>query len=95
MRALLKSGERLIFYRITPSSQYIIIEFSSKTWKSRLTLVRKIDYSSGFFKSNAVGIITKNHAADPEIRFLTKSISKPNGYGTAIPTAWELRKSIC
>ena len=35
-------------------------------------------------------MITKNHAADPEIRFLTKSISKPNGRATAMPTAWEL-----
>ena len=35
-------------------------------------------------------IITKNHAADPEISFLTKSISKPNGRATAMPTAWEL-----
>ena len=32
-------------------------------------------------------IITKNHAADPEIGFLTKSISKPNGRATAMPTA--------
>ena len=32
-------------------------------------------------------IITKNHAADREIGFLKKSISKPNGYAT---TAWEL-----
>ena len=35
-------------------------------------------------------IITKNHAADPEIGFLTKAISKPDGYATAMPTAWEL-----
>ena len=35
-------------------------------------------------------IITKNHAADPEIGFHTKSISKPNGRATAMPTAWEL-----
>ena len=35
-------------------------------------------------------IITKSHAADPEIGFLTKSISKPNGCATAMPTAWEL-----
>ena len=35
-------------------------------------------------------VITKNHAADPEIGFLTKSISKPNGRATAMPTAWEL-----
>ena len=35
-------------------------------------------------------IITKNHAADPEKGFLTKSISKPNGRATAMPTAWEL-----
>ena len=35
-------------------------------------------------------IITKNHAADPEIGFLTKSISKPNGRATAMLTAWEL-----
>ena len=35
-------------------------------------------------------IITKNHAADPEIRFLAKSISKSNGSATAMPTAWEL-----
>ena len=34
--------------------------------------------------------ITKNHAADPEIEFLTKSISKPYGRATAMPTAWEL-----
>ena len=39
----------------------------------------------------------KNHAADPEIRFLTKSISKPNGRATFMPTAWELtsRKYCC
>ena len=36
-------------------------------------------------------IITKNHAADKEIGFLTKSISKLNGYATAMPTAWELK----
>ena len=35
-------------------------------------------------------IVTKNHAADPEIEFLTKSISKPYGRATAKPTAWEL-----
>ena len=35
-------------------------------------------------------IITKNHAADPKIGFLIKSISKPNGRATAMPTAWEL-----
>ena len=37
-------------------------------------------------------IITKNHAADPEIGFLTKSISKPYGRATAMPPAWELKK---
>ena len=36
-------------------------------------------------------IITKNHAADPEIGFLTKSISKLNGCARTMPTAWELR----
>ena len=35
-------------------------------------------------------IITKNHVADPEIGFVVKSISKPNGYVTAMPTPWEL-----
>ena len=40
-------------------------------------------------------IITKNHAAYPEIRFLTKSISKPYGRATAIPTAWDLNLHIC
>ena len=35
-------------------------------------------------------ITTKNHAADPEIGFLTKPISKPYGRATAIPPAWEL-----
>ena len=34
-------------------------------------------------------IITKNHAADPEIGLLAKSISKCNGYATAMPTALE------
>ena len=37
-------------------------------------------------------IITKNHAADPEKGFLIKSISKPYGRATAMPTAWELIK---
>ena len=36
-------------------------------------------------------MITKNHEADPEIGFLTKSISNPFGRATAMPTAWELR----
>ena len=36
-------------------------------------------------------IITKNHAADPEKGFLTKSLSKPNIRTTAMPTAWELK----
>ena len=35
-------------------------------------------------------IITKNLAADSEIGFLAKSILKPNGRATAMPTAWEL-----
>ena len=35
-------------------------------------------------------ILTKNLAADPEIGFLKKSISKSNGSATAMPTAWEL-----
>ena len=37
-------------------------------------------------------IITKRFAAAPEIEFLTKSISKANGYGTAMPPAWELTR---
>ena len=37
-------------------------------------------------------IITKNHAADPEIEFLAKSIWKSNRCASAMPTAWELRK---
>ena len=32
-------------------------------------------------------IITKNHASDPEIGFLTKSILKPYGRAAALPTA--------
>ena len=39
-------------------------------------------------------IITKNHATNPEIGFLAKSISKSNGCATAMPTAWELRNKI-
>ena len=37
-------------------------------------------------------LITKNHAADPEIGILTKSISKAYGRATAKPTAWELKE---
>ena len=36
-------------------------------------------------------IKTKNHAADPEIGFLPKSISKLDGCATAKSTAWELK----
>ena len=35
-------------------------------------------------------IITKNHAADPEIGFFTKMNSKPIDRATAMSTAWEL-----
>ena len=35
----------------------------------------------------------KNQAADPEIGFLTKSISKPYGHAMAKPTAWDLMLS--
>ena len=37
-------------------------------------------------------IITKRFEADSEKGFLTKSISKANGYATAMPPAWELIK---
>ena len=36
-------------------------------------------------------IITQNHAADPEIGFRTKTISKPYDRATTMPTAWMLR----
>ena len=35
--------------------------------------------------------ITKDHAADPKIGFLIKSISKPYDRATAMPPAWELK----
>ena len=35
-------------------------------------------------------LIKKNYTAHPGIGFLTKSISKPNGYATAMPPGWEL-----
>ena len=40
---------------------------------------------------NEFKALMENLAADPEIGFLTKSFSKPNGRATAIPTAWVLR----
>ena len=40
-------------------------------------------------------LITKNHAADPEIVFLEKSFSKPYGpYGMA-HTVWAIPKRPC
>ena len=36
-------------------------------------------------------IITKNHAADPEIGIFTKSISKPYCRATAMPPALDLK----
>ena len=39
-------------------------------------------------------IITKNHAADPEIGFLTKSNPKPYGRATAMPPAWTLTRRL-
>ena len=38
-------------------------------------------------------IITKNHEADSEIGFLTKSTLKPYGCATAMPPTWELNVS--
>ena len=37
-------------------------------------------------------IITKNHAADPEIGILIKSILKPYSRATAMPQAWDLNE---
>ena len=45
--------------------------------------------SRNYFNNNIL-IITKNHAADAELGFLTKSISKPKSRATAMPTSWEL-----
>ena len=39
-------------------------------------------------------IIKKNHEVGPEIGFLTKSILKPYGRATAMPTAWELSELL-
>ena len=39
-------------------------------------------------------IKTKNHKADPEIGYLTKSIQKPFGRRKAMPPAWELIQSV-
>ena len=39
-------------------------------------------------------IRSTNNGAESEIGFLTKSISKPYGRGTAMPPAWEFRKFI-
>ena len=39
-------------------------------------------------------IIMKNHAADPAMGSLTKSISKPFGRATAMPPAWELTQLL-
>ena len=44
-----------------------------------------------FWRQGIFSIITKNHAADPEKGFLTKSISKPYGRARAMPPAWELK----
>ena len=41
-----------------------------------------------------IRIITKNHAADPEIGFIGKSISKSDGCATAMPAALELKNII-
>ena len=38
-----------------------------------------------------LSIITTNHAVDPEIRFIPKSISKSSSCATGMPTALELR----
>ena len=38
-------------------------------------------------------MITKNHAADPGLGFLTKSILKPYGRAAAMSTAWELNEN--
>ena len=51
-------------------------EFFTRTLISKMALNRDLR-------------ITENHAADPERRFLTKSVSKPYGRAT-----WQLRDII-
>ena len=41
-----------------------------------------------------LSILTKNHTTNPETGFLAKSISKPYGRATAMPSAWESIKFI-
>ena len=53
----------------------------------------KILFSKMAVKMN-LRIITKSHAADPEIGFLAKSILKSNGCATAKPTAWDLKMML-
>ena len=53
-----------------------------------LILIAKIDVIMN------LRIITKNHAGDSEIEFLTKSISKSYGRAMAMPIAWELTDNI-
>ena len=65
----------------------MVFFFGVKNFFSKI-LILKMDV-----KMNLT-IITKNHAADPEIRFLTKSISKPYGRATAMPPAWRLNSGI-
>ena len=66
----------------------------SSAFGNEIFLVPKNFLSKMFISKMSVKInlriITKNHAADSEIWFLTKSISKPYGHAIALPTAWEL-----
>ena len=62
---------------------YLITRFGAKKERPK----KKKDFG---LKHEYLRIITKNPAADQEKGFLTKSLSKPNGCATAMPTAWEL-----
>ena len=44
-------------------------------------------WNTGYADDFNTRIKAKNSTADPEIRFLKKSISKPYGRATAMPTA--------
>ena len=73
-----------------PVQRHVTAKFLTPTSTITYFLLSfKIKYKLVYQNRASKRIITKNLAADPEIEFLTKSISKAKGCATATPTAWE------
>ena len=90
--------DKLRFFMMDLDSPYLFIFWFLKIGLRKWIFLGVKEFFSWLFISKMgvkmnFRIITKYRWADPERRFLTKSILKPYGYATAMAPAWEISQA--